>query len=198
MTRHIRDLQASQGLNYLVHGLAWNAHGLWCLGYPQKALVSGCKQAIEFAREFEQPFNQALAITYMAMLQEWCADPDTFRQHAEDASGFRQQIQSSLLSGLGQYPGMLCPSTAAAWQRRCRAAAMARSVPLPKPAHMCACPFTSPCWRAPASEPARSIEGLEAIELGLTESLPERRALVGRRTPPPARRIDLVAGRRGR
>ncbi len=49
--KHIRDLQESQGLNYLVHGLAWNAHALWCLGYPQTAL-SRAQAAIEFAREF--------------------------------------------------------------------------------------------------------------------------------------------------
>ncbi len=85
--RHIRDLQASQGLNYLVHGLAWNAHVLWCLGYPQQALDKA-RTAIEFAREFAQPFNQALAISYMAMLHEWCVDPVAFHQFAEDAFAF--------------------------------------------------------------------------------------------------------------
>ncbi|GIK36226.1 MAG: SARP family transcriptional regulator [Chloroflexota bacterium] len=82
--KHIRDLQESQGLNYLVHGLAWNSHALWCLGYPQSAL-SRAQVAVEFAREFAQPFNQALAITYLAMLQAWQADTDTFLVHAEDA-----------------------------------------------------------------------------------------------------------------
>ena len=46
---HIRDLQESQGLNYLVHGLAWNSHALWCLGYPQSALNSA-QAAVELAR----------------------------------------------------------------------------------------------------------------------------------------------------
>jgi len=82
--RHIRDLQESQGLNYLVHGLAWKAHARWCLGYPHSALKEA-RAAVEFAKEFEQPFNQALAITYSALLQEWCTDADTFRTHAEDA-----------------------------------------------------------------------------------------------------------------
>ena len=31
-SRHIHDLQESQGVNYLVLGYAWNAHALWCLG----------------------------------------------------------------------------------------------------------------------------------------------------------------------
>ena len=32
-----------------------------------------------------QPFNQALAITYLAMLQTWQADPDTLLAQAEEA-----------------------------------------------------------------------------------------------------------------
>ena len=82
--RHIRDLQESQGLNYLVHGLAWKSHARWCQGYPHSALKEA-RAAVEFAQEFEQPFNQALAITYLALLQEWSTDTGTFRAHAEDA-----------------------------------------------------------------------------------------------------------------
>ncbi|MCB0185263.1 MAG: hypothetical protein KDE31_13405, partial [Caldilineaceae bacterium] len=82
--KHIQDLQESQGLNYLVHGLAWNAHGLWCLGYPQLAL-DRAQAAIGLAREFVQPFNQALAVTYLAMLQAWRADRETFLAHAHQA-----------------------------------------------------------------------------------------------------------------
>ena len=82
--KNIRDLQETQGLNYLVHGLAWNSHALWCLGYPQQAFV-GAQAAVDFAREFIQPFNQALAVTYLAMLQAWRADTVTFRKYAEKA-----------------------------------------------------------------------------------------------------------------
>ena len=85
--KHILNLQASQGQNYLVHGLAWSAHALWCLGYPQQAL-NRTRAAIEFTQEFSQPFNYALSITYMAMLQEWCAEPVIFRSYAEDAYAF--------------------------------------------------------------------------------------------------------------
>lgn len=81
---HIRDWQELQGLNYLVHGLTMNAHVLWCLGYPQAAL-NDAQEAIEFAREFAQPFNQALAITYLAMLQAWCAPLETFYASAKEA-----------------------------------------------------------------------------------------------------------------
>ncbi len=82
--QHIRNLQESQDSNYLVHGLAWNAHALWCLGHPQEALRSA-QAAVEFAQEFAQPFNQAMAITYLAMLQTWQADTDTLLAQAEEA-----------------------------------------------------------------------------------------------------------------
>lgn len=82
--KHIRDLQESHGLNYLVHGLAWNAHAVWCLGYPRAALNSA-QAAIALSREFAQPFNQALAVTYLAMLQTWMAETSVFQACAEEA-----------------------------------------------------------------------------------------------------------------
>lgn len=91
--KRIRDLQESQGLNYLVHGLAWNAHALWCLGYPQAALQAG-EVAVEFAREFVQPFNQALAVTYLAMLQAWCADRETFYAAAATAYALTDEYKA--------------------------------------------------------------------------------------------------------
>jgi ATP/maltotriose-dependent transcriptional regulator MalT len=90
---HILDLQESQGLNYLVHGHAWNAHVLWILGYPQKATASS-KAAVQFAHEYTQPFNLALAITYQATLQEFCADLATFGLHAEKASSLTQEYKA--------------------------------------------------------------------------------------------------------
>ena len=91
--KHIRDLQESQGSNYLVHGLAWNAHALWYLGYPQAALQSA-QDAIAFAREFAQPFNQALAITYLTMLQAWRADTAAFLAQAEDACALTAEYKA--------------------------------------------------------------------------------------------------------
>jgi len=91
--KHIRDLQESQDSNYLVHGLAWNAHGLWCLGYPQSAL-QGAEDAVVFAREFAQPFNQALAITYQATLHAWQADTATLLVHAENACALTAEYKA--------------------------------------------------------------------------------------------------------
>jgi tetratricopeptide (TPR) repeat protein len=82
--KYFHNLWASESWNYLVHGHANLAHVLWCLGRTQSALDSA-QTAIELAREFVRPFDQAKAITYQALLQEWCADADTFRAHAEDA-----------------------------------------------------------------------------------------------------------------
>ncbi len=90
---HVRDLQGSQGLNYLVLGNAWNAHGLWVLGHTRQALASG-EIAMQFAREYAQPFNQALAITYLAMLLEFCADFDTFSANAVEALQLARDYQA--------------------------------------------------------------------------------------------------------
>ena len=92
--KRIRDLQESQGLNYLVHGLAWNSHAQWCIGYPQTALA-GAQSAVEIARKFTQPFNQALAITYLAMLQAWRASPEVFSQFAEEANGVTSEYKAT-------------------------------------------------------------------------------------------------------
>lgn len=83
--RQIRDVQISHGINYVAQGYAWNAHALWCLGYPQAAFESG-RRGVEVAQEFAQPFNQALTVTYLAMLQEFRSDTATFRAYAEEAA----------------------------------------------------------------------------------------------------------------
>jgi len=78
------DIQESFGYNYLLHGHALNSHALWCLGYPQAAFNSAIT-AMQYAREIAQPFNRALAIAYLALLQELGADAETFRTQAEAA-----------------------------------------------------------------------------------------------------------------
>jgi predicted ATPase/DNA-binding SARP family transcriptional activator len=87
------SLQQVQGMNYLAHGHAWNSHALWCLGYPQQALASAAS-AVQLAREFAQPFNQALTVTYLAMLQELCVDVDTFQKQAQQAFVLTREYQA--------------------------------------------------------------------------------------------------------
>lgn len=82
--RQLQHLQDSQGLNYRVITHAWQSHGLWCIGRPQTALER-CQEAVHLARELAQPFNQALAATYLATLQQLRADTSTFRRQAEEA-----------------------------------------------------------------------------------------------------------------
>ena len=91
--QHILDLQASQGVNYLAHGHAWNAHALWHLGYPQQALTAATA-AVQFASEFVQPFNRALTMTYLAMLQEMRADHQTFQAKAEEARALAEDCKA--------------------------------------------------------------------------------------------------------
>ncbi|HEY7124242.1 MAG TPA: BTAD domain-containing putative transcriptional regulator [Ktedonobacterales bacterium] len=81
---HLRHLQESQGANYAAHGRAWQAHALWCLGYPQQALNREL-EAIRLVEALNQPFNQALVSAYLALLQQWRADEATARACAEEA-----------------------------------------------------------------------------------------------------------------
>jgi predicted ATPase/DNA-binding SARP family transcriptional activator len=90
---YLNNLQASQGVNYLVMGHVYRAHALWCLGYAQSALANA-SAATTLANERQQPLNQALAIAYTALLQEWCVDADTFRSIAENAHVLTREYQA--------------------------------------------------------------------------------------------------------
>jgi AAA ATPase-like protein/transcriptional activator len=80
----LQRLQASQGINYQVIALAWQSHALWCLGRPDAALQAA-SHGLRLARQFDQPFNQTIATTYLALLTQLCADPAAFRAQAEEA-----------------------------------------------------------------------------------------------------------------
>jgi predicted ATPase len=80
----LEHLQESQGLNYEVLARAWQSHALWCLGRPDTAFERA-SHAMRLARQLGQPFSQAIAATYLALLQQLRADPDTFRRQALEA-----------------------------------------------------------------------------------------------------------------
>jgi tetratricopeptide (TPR) repeat protein len=80
----LQTLQESQGLNYAVIARAFQSHALWCLGLPRSALERGL-EAVALARDLDQPFNQTLAATYLALLQQLIGDPLAFRQQADVA-----------------------------------------------------------------------------------------------------------------
>jgi predicted ATPase len=79
-----QPLEVIQGWNFEAHTRAWQAHALWLLGYPDRALGRG-REAIQLASDLAQPFNQALAATYFAMLRQFCAEPAIARVEAEAA-----------------------------------------------------------------------------------------------------------------
>jgi predicted ATPase len=79
-----QPLEVIQGWNFQVHTRAWQAHALWLLGYPDRALSLG-REAIQLASDLAQPFNQALATTYFAMLQQIRAEPAIAKAQAEAA-----------------------------------------------------------------------------------------------------------------
>ena len=83
----------SQGWDFASQARAWQAHALWCLGYPQQALQRG-REAIKFAQDLDQPFNQALVSAYLALLQQLCADETVAREHAEQALAFASKYQA--------------------------------------------------------------------------------------------------------
>jgi DNA-binding SARP family transcriptional activator len=80
----LQRIYDEQGWNFAVHGRAWQAHALWLLGYPQSALLRA-HEAVGLANDLNQPFNQALAATYLAMLQQLCGDQSTARASADKA-----------------------------------------------------------------------------------------------------------------
>jgi DNA-binding SARP family transcriptional activator/tetratricopeptide (TPR) repeat protein len=86
-------LQESQGANYAALAWAWQSHGLWCLGYPQQALSRGL-DAVKLVQDLDQPFNQALVSSYLALLQQLRADETVAREHAEQAYSLASKYQA--------------------------------------------------------------------------------------------------------
>ncbi len=82
--RQLRRFEELQGLNYEVHARAWQSHALWCLGRPDTAFERA-SHALQVARRLGQPFNHAIAATYLALLQQLRADAATFRRQTEEA-----------------------------------------------------------------------------------------------------------------
>jgi DNA-binding SARP family transcriptional activator/predicted ATPase len=85
--------QASQGWDFAAHARAWQAHALWCLGYPQQALIRG-REAVRLAQDLVPPFNQALVSAYLALLQQLRADEAVAREHAERAHALASKYQA--------------------------------------------------------------------------------------------------------
>jgi DNA-binding winged helix-turn-helix (wHTH) protein/predicted ATPase len=89
----LQRIVEEQGWNYAVHGRGWHAHALWLLGYPQAALLRA-HEAVRLAQDLRQPFHQAVAATYLAMLQQLCADEATARASAEEALALTAEYQA--------------------------------------------------------------------------------------------------------
>ncbi len=86
-------LQESQGVNYEALARAWQAHALWCLGYPEQALSRGLG-AVKLVEDLDQPFNQALVSAYLALLQQLRADEAVARVHAEGSLALTSKFQA--------------------------------------------------------------------------------------------------------
>jgi predicted ATPase len=88
------DYQESQGWDFAAQARAWQAHALWCLGYPQQALSRGL-EAVKLVQDLDQPFNQALVSAYLALLQQLRTDEAVAREHAELALALASKYQAS-------------------------------------------------------------------------------------------------------
>ena len=89
----LQRISEEQGWNFAVHGRAWHAHALWLLGYPEKARLRAL-EGVRLAHDLGQPFNQALAATYLAMLQQLCAAEATARTSAEEALALTTEFKT--------------------------------------------------------------------------------------------------------
>ena len=89
----ILHVQESQGSNYAAHARAWQAHALWCLGYPKQAQEKG-HDAIKLVQDLHQPFNQALVSAYLALLLQLCADEAVAQEYAEHALSLSIEYQA--------------------------------------------------------------------------------------------------------
>jgi tetratricopeptide (TPR) repeat protein len=90
----LHHLQESQGPSYEVIARAWQSHALWCLGRPDDAFERA-SQALRLARQLGQPFSQAIAATYLALLEQLRAAPATFRRQAEEALELATEFEAT-------------------------------------------------------------------------------------------------------
>jgi DNA-binding SARP family transcriptional activator len=88
-----RQIVESQGMGYAMTCLIYQAHALWCLGYPQQALERGL-EAVKLAQDLDQPFDQAQASAYLALLQQLRADEAVAREQAEQALALASKYQA--------------------------------------------------------------------------------------------------------
>ena len=90
----LERIQVAEGLDYGIHAEAWQSHALWCLGRPDAALERAGR-ALQRARDLGQPFTQAIASSYLALLQQLRADAVTFRRQAEEALGLATAFKAN-------------------------------------------------------------------------------------------------------
>lgn len=91
--QQVQRIAEEQGWNFAVHGRAWYAHVLWLQGRVDTALAHGL-EAMKIADGLRQPFNQALAATYLALLQQVRSDRETARVYAERALAITTEFRA--------------------------------------------------------------------------------------------------------
>src|SRR6185295_5922973 len=91
--QRVQRIADEQGWNFAVHGRAWYAHVLWLQGRVDTALSHGL-EAMRIADGLRHPFNQALAASYLALLQQVRSDRETARVYAERALAITTEFRA--------------------------------------------------------------------------------------------------------
>jgi DNA-binding SARP family transcriptional activator len=91
--QQVQRIADEQGWNFAVHGRAWYAHVLWLQGRVDTALSHGL-EAMRIADGLRHPFNQALAASYLALLQQVRSDRETARVYAERALAITTEFRA--------------------------------------------------------------------------------------------------------
>ena len=73
---------------------AVSALALWFLGYPQQALTR-CRETLSLARELSHPFSLVVALTWFAMLYQYCRDAREAQALAEEAMAISSELSFS-------------------------------------------------------------------------------------------------------
>ena len=138
-------------MNYAALARAWQAHALWCLGYPQQAQKRGL-DAVKMVQDLDQPFNQALVTAYLALLLQLCAEEVVAREHAEQALALTSKYQSPYYRAWAD----ILVSYALALEQPDEGASGACAARLPPSKHRapaCVCRITSRCSRRSMGKP---------------------------------------------
>jgi DNA-binding SARP family transcriptional activator len=163
----VQRIAEEQGWNFAVHGRAWYAHALWLQGRVDTALSHGV-EAMRIADELRQPFNQALAATYLALLQQLRSDPEIARTSAQRALAITTESRAPYYRAWSQI--LVCHAEAVRRPDAETVAALRTSIDLFRASGArLRLPYYLGLLAGACSRAGRSAEGLAVLDEALAE-----------------------------